>query len=345
MQKNDLLMLIRAVSNNIIVLKADEGENVKMREREYNMDYLRILSCLLIVLLHFSSSYWNCVPIDSSQFAIMTGYNCITRVGVPIFFMLSGYFLLDRDYLFNWKSYLRRPAFLLISVYIWSAFYAFQGIIVEMVKTGDTSSERIKYSIDSFIFGHYHMWFCFLLIGYYILFPIAKKIAEDKKVLNLFLVLWVLFAFVIPSIISWLNLELTFVYMNKFELNLLKGYWGYFFLGYGIKIKSWKKLEKVAVYFMGIISLIITYLLTIYQSSKTGTYVETWFSTGSIFVLAMSIALFLLFKSVPINEDSKMNKKVVAISQCSFFVYMFHVFILEKLNMIGITTISFAPIF
>jgi len=60
-----------------------------MEKREVNMDYLRIFCSFLIVLLHFSSSYWNCVPIGSYQFTVMTMYNCFTRAGVPVFIMLS----------------------------------------------------------------------------------------------------------------------------------------------------------------------------------------------------------------------------------------------------------------
>ncbi len=129
--------------------------------REYNMDCLRIVCCFLIVLLHFSSSYWSCVPIGSYSFIVMSVYNCITRVGVPIFIMLSGYFLLGKQNRFEWKSYIKRPLKLLLTFYIWSAFYAFQGLVVELIRTGNISKERIEYSKSEFVFGHYHMWFCF----------------------------------------------------------------------------------------------------------------------------------------------------------------------------------------
>lgn len=134
-------------------------------KREYNMDYLRILCSFLIVLLHFSSSYWSCVPVASYSFAVMSVYNSTSRVAVPIFIMLSGYFLLDKQYKFEWKSYIKRPIKLLLSLYVWAAFYAFQGLIVELIKTGNVTEERVEYSIQQFVFGHYHMWFCFLIIG------------------------------------------------------------------------------------------------------------------------------------------------------------------------------------
>lgn len=312
------------------------------QEREINMDYLRIACCFLIVLLHFSSSYWNCVPIGSFSFNVMTVYNCLTRIAVPIFIMLSGYFLLDRQYSFELKSYLRRPLRLLLTFYVWASFYAFQGLIIEFIKTGEATKDRIEHTIHEFFFGHYHMWFCFLIVGYYFLFPIAKRIAEDRKVLNLFMFLWWGCSFILPCLFGWANLPTFSRYFDGFDMNAVEGYWGYFFLGYFIKQIQWTDLKKWIVYIMGFISLVATILLSLYQSISKDEYVETWFSPGSPFILLMSVAVFLLFYSM--KKDKCLNKMITTISESTFFIYMFHIFILEKLNLVGITTISFNPL-
>ncbi len=305
------------------------------------MDCLRILSCFLIVLLHFSASYRDCVPIGSFSFNVMTVYNCFTRVGVPIFIMLSGYFLLGRDYTFEVKAYLKRPIRMIISFYIWSAFYAFQGIAVEFIRTGTASKERIDYTVHEFIFGHYHMWFCFLIIGYYILFPIAKKISEDFNVLRLFIVLWVVFSFFLQSIFAWTGMTVLPALIGKLEMNALVGYWGYFFLGYYLKKADLSVKKRSVVYLLGVISMGLTIYLSLYQSYATGEYVDTWFSTGSPFILMASAALFLLFTKVKVSGESRINTLIITVSEGTFFIYMLHIFILEKLNLIGITTISF----
>lgn len=310
------------------------------KTRETNMDLLRIVCCFLIVLLHFSSSYWSCVPIGSYSFVVMSAYNCITRVGVPIFIMLSGYFLLDKQEEFDWKTYLKRPLKLLLTLYIWSAFYAFQGLIVEFIKTGTVSAKRLEYTKDEFIFGHYHMWFCFLIVGYYLLLPIAKKLAEDFRILTLFIVLWIVFAFVFPCAFSWLNLSSFSRYFEGLEMNAVKGYWGYFFLGYFIKRCNLSKAKRVVIYLAGTVSLGLTFFLTIYESIIGEKYAETWFSTGSPFVLCMTIAVFTFFNSMKCNPGDRAKRIISNVSESTFFIYMLHVFILEKLNLIGITTIS-----
>ena len=58
----------------------------------------------------------------------------------------------------------------------------------------------------------------------------------------------------------------------------------------------------------------------------------------------MSFSVFLLFWSYKINSEGKRNQMIVKISECTFFIYMFHVFLLEKMNLLGITTVSFQPL-
>lgn len=64
-------------------------------KREIRYDLLRIASCFAVVLLHVSYGYWSVVDINGNDFLVMTVYNSFTRFGVPVFFMLSGLFLLD----------------------------------------------------------------------------------------------------------------------------------------------------------------------------------------------------------------------------------------------------------
>lgn len=77
-------------------------------KREVRYDLLRIVACFAIVLLHVSGGYWSVVDINSSDFTIMTVYNSLTRFGVPVFFMLSGLFLLNprkKMTLANWGGH------------------------------------------------------------------------------------------------------------------------------------------------------------------------------------------------------------------------------------------------
>lgn len=103
-------------------------------------DILRIVASFFIVLLHVSASYWSVVDVQSGEFAVMTIYNSVTRFAVPIFFMLSGLFLVspDREHV----AVGRRVIKLLVLFYVWSAFYAFQGVAVDALRGGKSRPEH-----------------------------------------------------------------------------------------------------------------------------------------------------------------------------------------------------------
>ena len=316
-----------------------------MEERKVRYDYLRVVSCFLIVLLHFSSSYWDCVPINSKDFTTMTIYNAITRSAVPLFLMLSGCLTLEKSEDAFWgRRLFSRPIKLLITFYVWSFFYAFQGPAVELLKTGSVSAERRSNALSSFIFGHYHMWFCFLIVGYYLILPFAKKISEDIRILRLFLLMWFIYSFALNYLVSWSDNSWLSQYYNLFEVNILRGYWGYFLLGYYLMNRKFSEKKRMVIYAMGLLSLILTIVLTINECKRTGAYSQRWFSTGSPFVLMMCISIFVFFTYIKESTNQKINFLMKQLAETSFFIYMFHAFVLEKLNMIGISTISFNPI-
>ena len=132
--------------------------------------------------------------------------------------------------------------------------------------------------------------------------------------------------------------------INSLGLDILVGNFGYFLLGYYLNMIDIKKQMRRIIYILGIVSVFMTSILTVWDCRKTGTYVETWFSPASINVLIMSIAIFTVFKYSSVFEKVKKPYVWKKLAEYTFFVYMFHMFIIEKLNLIGITTVSYPAI-
>ncbi len=310
-------------------------------ERVVKYDILRIVASFSIVLLHVSASYWSVVDIYGSEFQVMTIYNSLTRFAVPVFFMLSGVFLAapqrEND------AVVKRVLKIVILFYIWSAFYAFQGVAVDILKD-DFSQEVWRASIERFIFGHVHMWFLQMLCGFYILIPIARQICAKKEAVRYYVLLWILFRYLIPCLTSIFQLDTVQARIDSLGLDILVGNFGYFLLGYYLNMIDIKKQMRWIVYILGIVSVFMTAILTVWDCRKTGTYVETWFSPASINVLLMSIAVFTVFKYSIVFEKGRKPYMWKKLANYTFFVYMFHMFIIEKLNLIGITTVSYPAI-
>ena len=174
------------------------------------------------------------MDINSKEFLIMTVYNSFTRFGVPVFFMLSGMFLLDPRKEMPVKKWLQKIWKLLLAFILWSAFYAFQSVIFHGLKGGwdSVTEEMWSSAITRLVMGHGHMWFLMDLLGFYLMLPVFRKICEDIKVLGYFLLLWVVVRFVITTLMPEVGNGLLFMKTDSLHLYFLIGYVGYFMGGY-----------------------------------------------------------------------------------------------------------------
>lgn len=310
-------------------------------KRIVKYDVLRVFASFCIVLLHVSASYWSVVDVHSREFAVMTIYNSLTRFAVPVFFMLSGLFLASPDRQNNGVA--KRVLKLVILFYVWSAFYAFQGIAVDAL-TGNFSVEGLKAAVERFIFGHVHMWFLQMLCGFYILLPVARQICVKKEAVRYYLILWAVFRYLLPCMTDAFHLYTLQARIDSLGMDILAGNFGYFLLGYYLNVTDIEKEIRRVIYGMGIGAVCLTACLTVWDSRKSGTYVESWFSTASLNILVMSVAIFIFFKYGNWFERAKNPVLWKKLSGYTFFIYMFHMFVIEKLNLIGITTVSFPAV-
>lgn len=75
----------------------------KKKERIFYLDLLRAVAILAVIVCHVSGLYPNEI---GGIFKPLIRIDTVGYIGVPIFFMLSGALLLNREYEF--KSFLKR---------------------------------------------------------------------------------------------------------------------------------------------------------------------------------------------------------------------------------------------
>ena len=76
-------------------------------KREYAFDLLRVIAMIMVIVIHVANVYSRSFGIiDNTSFLASLFYNTISRISVPIFFMISGALLLDKK--FNIKKYIQR---------------------------------------------------------------------------------------------------------------------------------------------------------------------------------------------------------------------------------------------
>lgn len=283
------------------------------------MDLLRMLAIISVIIVHYAYiPAYNSV-IGNFDWHIGNIYYSLCRFCVPILVMISGALFLSREIEFN-KLY--KKIFRLLCAYLfWNIIYN--------IHTSNTIISRVIFLRNS------HLWFVPMIICLYLLTPVLKKITEDKKILEYFLIIFLILGVAVPFLTNCIGYYKPIIkdFIGDFKPEMC-GYIGYYLLGYHLyKYDSLKGNAKfyLGFYLISTITCIIgTYYLTIF-ASRIQTVFYDYFS---ITTLIQSASLFLFFKYN--FSDKKIGDKtsniIAKISYYTFGVYLIHILIMNLLT-------------
>ena len=289
--------------------------------RENNFDLLRICMAFYVVLLHTSASYWNTYLNFSKNFIIMSGLNFLTRCSVPVFFMISGYFMLKKDMSVN--KILKSAARIYILYFVFTFLFAIKEL------NGEYTLDKF---IECTINGYYHLWFLKNLAWAYLFIPIYKSVIEYKDGVY---VKYVILLFLFFGILKYNIQNILPIFENSnlsqlFDKFTLYGYSDttlYLFLGYylgNLKINT----SSFKLFFIYLIVSVFGIALESISLIYLGEVKGIIFDNFGILIFLQSILIFLAFKNLNIN------KNLNTISNLALGIYLFHPIFLEKLTSI-----------
>jgi len=311
------------------------------RKRITYFDHLRVTATLAVILIHVAAQNWYAQDVSTFEWQTFNFYDSISRWAVPIFVMISGALMLEKEMSIR-TLYMKKIPRLLIAFSFWSTIYA-------IIEGGGT--EKILINI---INGKYHLWFIYLIIGLYICIPIIKKIAEDKRISEYYLAVSLVFTFLIPFVlmlIADLCGNAAEVWVKSIEavcddmnISLANGYVTYYILGFYLNNIEISKVKRNVIYFLGVLGTVATIILCSFFSVEKGNAVTNYYEYVNINILAQSVAVFVFFK-----YDAPAMKRqgllMGKLAKYSFGIYVVHILILEGLQKrIGLNTLSFNPI-
>ena len=207
-------------------------------KREFSLDLLRVLACFLVIWQHVTEVYYIgpdfTVP-THDEMPLIGWMNSMTPIEVPLFVMISGYFLLPLKMDVG-AFFKRRFTRILIPFVVWCVAYS----AYFMVYRGDTLAQFLRNVAHIPVnlgveIGH--MWFIYMLLGLYMLVPIISPWLEQcsKCQLQGYLGVWA-FTTLLPYIHLWFPEVLGECFWNPTPmLHYFTGFAGYFVLGYYIK--------------------------------------------------------------------------------------------------------------
>lgn len=291
------------------------------------IDLIRVIASFLVVMIHVVENIvnnWGRYPPGIQNIANM--YDSLTRMSVPLFFMVSGWLLLPKRESLR-EFYIKRFLKVFIPFLFWSGFYLM--LICGVTLAG---CDRVWVSRLVFLHGTYpHLWFLYFLVGVYLIIPVLRLlvVSEGRSLLWYVIVLWLFFEPVLSLAEKFLDLK------TNIPVPLATGFVGFVILGYLLGELSISKGLFYLAIFGWVATAIFTFISTYYlnKSAETFDYFFYWYLSLNVIVNSASGFIMIRWLAGQSWLSTPNFQKIIRwVSATSFGVYLIHPFILALLS-------------
>lgn len=291
-----------------------------VKKRNANIELLRIISMLMIIMLHAlgkGDCLVNVTSNPSVNGVVAWVIEMLSMASVNIFVLISGYFLVDA------KFKLRR----LIELVFEALFYSVLGLLICLLFNIEIGMDvDVHFILRIFLPVHMDVfWFVTAYIVLYMLQPLisAGVKALSQKQLGTVVVLLIIYGSLFKSILP-VRLE-TDEMGYDFVWFLTVFLIGAYFKLYGFKhLTSGKK--AIFTYFAAALVIFLEKMVLQFFVARFGLFdsiINSYVTYNNIFVLLEAVGLFAFFVNrKPMGE--KTGKVICFLSPMALGVYLFH---------------------
>lgn len=287
--------------------------NSTVQTRFQWVDVIRAGAAFLVVLAHIAYS-------GNGSDTVGVFYYALTRVAVPLFFMVSGYLLLSKNEPIL-DFFRKRALKVFVPFLIWSVVY----LVWKREGLDQSILTIIKSYAVKIIRGprENHLWFFYELFGLYLFTPILRLYTEkaETKDLLYFCGIWFL---LVP--LANLIQEFTVIKIG-FEYQFLGGYIGYFIFGYLAGKMQFGNFQKGIALAIFLVCLLVT-TLAMYFSRVYGLKTQYFEDYLSVNVVLMSASLFIALTGLRVSD--LVYRISSPFSSASFGIYLAHVIVVTE---------------
>lgn len=297
-----------------------------MNNKKISIEYIRVIAIIMTITIHVSNIYiYAFDEISDGYFLTSVIYNSLSRLCVPLFFMISGALIINKEY--SRKKYFQKIIKFILLLIFWSLFYYIQ-------KNGFSFENIGTVLVNSFFNAEMtsrHLWYMYAIISVYIALPFIQNMCKNlsKELENLFLILWIVLsgisviAIPVARYITKSNIEI------DYPIPLINAayYLGYFICGHILYKRfadvNFNKQKNAICLLVYSVCTFITAFFTYFISIKADRFFDamTWYK--SIFTVLATIAIFLLIIA---NKNFFKSEFILKISRHTFGIYLTHIF-------------------
>lgn len=313
------------------------------------VDYIRVIACFLVMLVHSSENFYivgdghfSMLASETNRLSVSFYDGFFGRISVPLFMIISAFLLvpMKKDMTMT-GFYKRRFKRIIPPLIIFMILYCFLPILWGGM-TVEEGWQEFKMLPVTFPSPSGHLWFMFPLISLYLIIPVVspwleKATAREERIF--------IGLFVVSTFVPWLmrfaspdggTLWGTCFWNPYFGmLYYCSGYLGYLVLAHYIRHHlNWKRSKRFNI---GLLCFIAGGLFTAWSFYYVGVPGErvaspmlewSWeFCTPN--VLLATFGAFLMFTCI---ESKKAPRWITGIAKLSFGMYLMHMFFLSTIS-------------
>jgi surface polysaccharide O-acyltransferase-like enzyme len=294
-------------------------------ERNKSLDLIRGFAIFFVVLNHCAETFYNLNSMKEILPLMGIISFSVGRLGVPLFFLLSGYLLLTRDY-HNFTDCVRfwkkKFGLLLLNWEIWILIYfIFLGFLG---KYSLLDMNSFAYLLKQMCFLQsvplMHSWYIPVFLGLYFFYPIVSKVLQQisKKEILILLLFTYVSAFVLPTI------AIVAKGHNTLSTGFSGGTYGMLIvLGYLLCNHIIPRINrfKCTIFFLLTFGITVGFQVVL---RLCGQIYNVWYDFAAVPFSACFLFLFLS----QINISDGCEKVLSRLSTASYGIYLIHVPIL-----------------
>lgn len=293
------------------------------------VENLRVIATITVIALHVAGPGAVSIgTVSMLDWNIANFFDGFARFCVPVFVMITGTFILNKDY--DLKDFFKNKlSKIIIPFLIFSFIYIIDSYGINTLIQKHDLKEFGRFALEKLIYGSsFHLWYIYMLIGLYIASPIIRVYVKNasKKNLEYFLVAWLIF-----MAIHGYNLN---NYLPNFQISLLGGFTGYLILGYYLSKYPLNSAKLGWLLFIG--GGLLTIGGTYYYSVKQNQFDEMFYNYNTLNVIMQSVGLYTILFNTTI-KNKVLSKIRDIISKNSFNIYLIHILVLAKIAPLNFT--------
>lgn len=267
------------------------------------LDIVRIIATLLVIGVHAWGSIEQYVPTSGFSRVEYDFLSTLSRMGVPVFFVLSGWFLLNKPIDNIWVFYKKRMKRIMIPYMFYAIFYTCYFVGYENQQPLQIPKEYVLRLLEGRV--HPVLWFVYTILALYFLTPFFSKMLAtmtscEKRILVFGIIAYELIVSILNAV--GVSVGITSMYLNASSI--------FCFLLGGVANSTPCTQHKTINYFICLVSFIL-------------------------FVATKEYAVLYLFlySSFSIIRDAECghHKLVETISNQTYSVYLIHAALISAL--------------